>query len=378
MTSVLLIEDSRTDAMLIKSCLKLSQMACSFVIVERLVDAEVELKHPFDVAIVDLNLPDSCGMDTVRRVRELRPDLPIVVFSGDADDEKGVQAMREGAQDFILKQDFNRSTLERSVRFAIERHQRQVLSQRLRERDTEYNTARSVQQRLMPNEFPSVPGYELAGRCRSAEAVGGDFFDFVPWPDGRLGVVIGDVSGHGFPAALLMASTRRVVRALKDFVPEPRELIALANRHICDDTRYEQFVEVFLAVVDLESRQVGYVGAGHGAVLIRNSGEAIELGGTGLPAGMTKDLMMDETGSFQMEPGDLLAIYTDGLYECRNPDNEMLGQDTVISLLKNNRTAALDELINSLIEVSCNFCEPATPRDDITIALVRCVDQDDA
>ena len=78
--------------------------------------------------------------------------------------------MRAGAQDFILKQDFNRSTLERSVRFAIERHQRQVLSQRLRERDTEYNTARNVQQRLMPREFPTVPGYELAGRCRSADA----------------------------------------------------------------------------------------------------------------------------------------------------------------------------------------------------------------
>lgn len=373
MTSVLLIEDSRTDAMLIKSCLKLSQMSCTFVVVERLADAEIELKRQFDVAIVDLNLPDSSGMETVRRVRELRSDLPIVVFSGDADDEKGVLAMREGAQDFILKQDFNRSTLERSVRFAIERHQRQVLSQRLRERDTEYHTARDVQQRLMPREFPTVPGYELAGRCRSAEAVGGDFFDFVPWPDGRLGVVIGDVSGHGFPAALLMASTRRVLRALKDFLPEPGDLIAAANRHICDDTRFEQFVEVFLAVVDPEIGQVGYVGAGHGAVLIRQNGEAVELGGTGLPAGMTADLMMDPPGSFQMEPGDLLAVYTDGLYECRSQSNQMLGQETVISLLKNNRTAPLDELINSLIEVSCNFCEPDTPCDDITIAMVRYV-----
>lgn len=277
MTSILLIEDSRTDAMLIKSCLKLSPIACTFVLVERLADAEVELKRQFDVAIVDLNLPDSSGMETVRRVRELRSDLPIVVFSGDADDEKGVLAMREGAQDFILKQDFNRSTLERSVRFAIERHQRQVLSQQLLERD---------------------------------------------------------------------------------------------------DTRFEQFVEVFLAVVDLESGQIGYVGAGHGAVLIRQNGEAVELGATGLPTGMTADLMMDKPGSFQMEPGDLLAVYTDGLYECRNQNNQILGQDTVISLLKNNRTVPLNELINRLIEVSCNFCEPDTPPDDITIAMVRYVGQE--
>ena len=375
MTDVLLLEDTRTDVVLIKSCLKTSSLHCNIVVVETLAEAETRLEREFDVAILDLNVPDSFGMDTVRRVRTLRPNLPIVVLSGDSDDETGLQAVREGAQDFILKHDFNQSTLERSIRFAIERQERQVLQQRLRTHDTESDAARNVQRRLMPNEFPSIPGFELAGKCRSAEAVGGDFFDFVPWPDNRMGVVIGDVSGHGIPAAMLMASTRRVIRTLKEFVPEPSDLIAAANRQICEDTRYEQFVEIFLAVIDLESRRVSYVGAGHGAVLIRKNGDAVELGGTGLPAGMTDNLMMDEPGKFQMEPGDLLAIYTDGLYECRNQHSRMLGQSMVISLLQKNRKAGLSSLIDSLIEVACNFCEPNFPADDITVMLVRCTER---
>ncbi|MGZ0172673.1 MAG: PP2C family protein-serine/threonine phosphatase [Planctomycetales bacterium] len=372
MTKVLLLEDSRTDALLIKSCLKTSQLQCSIVVAQTVAEAETLLERDFEVALIDLNLPDSCGIETVRRIRALRRNLPIVVLSGDAGDETGVQALREGAQDFISKNEFNSSALERSIRFAIERQEHQLLRQELRNLELESDAARSVQQRLMPSEFPSTPGFELAGRCRSADAVGGDFFDLIPWPGNRLGVVVGDVSGHGLPAALLMASTHRVIRTLKKFLPEPHELMAAANEQICEATRKERFVEIFLAVIDLETRSASYVGAGHGGVLLKSTGEVIKLGGTGLPAGMTPDLMMEGPGHFQMESGDLLAIFTDGMYECRTPDNEMLGQDAVITLLRQNRKADLNDLVDSLIEVSCNFSEPNKPSDDITIALVRC------
>ena len=373
MTDVLLLEDSRTDALLIKSCLKSSQLQCSIVVAETVGEAEICLKRHLDVALIDLNLPDSSGIETVRRIRALKPNLPIVVLSGDAGEETGVEALRKGAQDFISKGDFSSSTLERSIRFAIERQEHQMLRQKLQQHSEEAAAARNVQQRLMTGDYPETPGFEIAGRCRSADAVGGDFFDFVPWPGNRLGVVIGDVSGHGFPAALLMASTRRVIRTLKDFVPEPHDLIAAANEQICEDTRCEQFVEIFLAVLDLESRRATYIGAGHGGVLLKKDGDVLTLGGTGLPAGMTADLMMDGPGRFQMEPGDLLAIYTDGLYECRSQDNVMMGQNVVITLLRQNLKANLKDLIDSLIEVSVSFSAPKSPNDDITIVLVRCV-----
>lgn len=373
MTDVLLLEDSRTDALLIKSCLKTSQLQCSIVVAETVGEAEVILERQVDVALIDLNLPDSSGIETVRRIRALRPNLPIVVLSGDAGEETGVQALREGAQDFISKSDFSSSTLERSIRFAMERQEHQLLREELHQHNEESAAARNVQQRLMTGDYPITPGFEIAGRCRSADAVGGDFFDFIPWPGNRLGIVIGDVSGHGIPAALLMSSTRRVIRTLKEFLPEPGQLIEAANEQICEDTRSEQFVEVFLAVLDLESRRASYVGAGHGGVLLKKNGEVLTLGGTGLPAGMTDNLMMDDPGRFQMEPGDLLAIYTDGLYECRNQENAMLGQDAVITLLRQNRKANLHDLIDSLIEVSVNFSAPAEPSDDITIAVVKCI-----
>ncbi len=372
MINVLLLEDSRTDALLIKSCLKTSQLQCSVIVAETVAEAEGLLKRDVDVALIDLNLPDSSGIETVRRIRALRPNLPIVVLSGDAGEETGLEALREGAQDFIPKNDFNSSTLERSIRFAIERQEHQLLRLEVRQHEQESDAARLVQQRLMPSEFPSTPGFELAGRCRSADAVGGDFFDLMPWPGNRLGVVIGDVSGHGLPAALLMASTHRVIRTLRNFLPEPGDLMPAANEQICEATQLERFVEIFLAVIDLETRSASYVGAGHGGIVLKSTGEVIKLNGTGLPAGMTRDLMMDAPGQFQMEPGDMLAIFTDGMYECRNRNNEMLGQDAVVSLLRQNLKADLNVLIDSLIEVSCNFSEPNEPSDDITIALVRC------
>lgn len=372
MTKVLLLEDSRTDTLLIKSCLKTSQLHCSIVVAETVAGAELLLERDIDVALIDLNLPDSCGIETVRRIRALRPNLAIVVLSGDAGEETGLEALREGAQDFIPKNDFNSSTLERSIRFAMERQAHQLLRQEVRHHDQDSEAARAVQQRLMPSEFPSTPGFELAGRCRPADAVGGDFFDLMPWPGNRLGVVVGDVSGHGLPAALLMASTHRVIRTLKKFLPEPHELMSAANEQICEATQHESFVEIFLAVIDLETLSASYVGAGHGGVLLKSTGEVIKLSGTGLPAGMTPELMMEGPGHFQMEPGDLLAIFTDGMYECRNPANEMLGQDAVIAIISQNQKADLNDLIDSLIEVSCNFSEPDKPNDDITIALVRC------
>ena len=310
----------------------------------------------------------------MRQVRAKQPGLPIVVLSGQADGEIALEALREGAQDYISKNEFNSSSLERSIRFAIERHERQSLEKKLLQHRQDSDAARMVQQRLMPSEFPSLPGFELAGRCRPTDAVGGDFFDFAPWPGNQLGVVVGDVSGHGMPAALLMASTHRVIRTLREYVPDPADLLVAANVQICEDTRFERFVAVFLAVIDLETRQARYVGAGHGGVLMKKNGEVIKLPGTALPAGMTEDLAMEPTGGFQMEAGDLLAVYTDGLYECQKPDKEILGQPAILSLLRENREAPLNDLLDQLITNSRDFCAPDKPGDDITIALVRCTE----
>ncbi|MDA0589294.1 MAG: fused response regulator/phosphatase [Planctomycetota bacterium] len=371
--NVLLLEDSRTDARLIQSCLKTSQLRCELTWVEKLADATALPDQDFDVALLDLNVPDSQGLDTVRQFRKFHPDLPIVILSGDANDETALKALREGAQDFIPKNEFNRSALERAIRFAIERQERELLGKVVQEHLMESAAARTVQERFMQRELPAIPGFELAGKCRPAEAVGGDFFDYIPWPGNRLGIVIGDVSGHGMPAALLMASTHTVIRTLKDYLPDPYALLEAANKQICEDTRSERFVELFVSVLDPETRQVTYVGAGHGGVLIRKDGEAINLPGTGLPAGVSIDLMMDEPGSFQMEPGDLLAIYTDGLYETRGDDNVILGQKAINSLIVKNRNAPLNELIETLMNAAFGFCGPEAPDDDITIALVRCV-----
>ncbi len=188
----------------------------------------------------------------------------------------------------------------------------------------EMRVARLIQQMLLPRALPELPGWRLAAYYQPARAVGGDFYDFLDLPDGRLGLVIGDVTSKGVPAALVMATTRSVLRATALRLVWPGQVLQQANDLLCPDMPANMFVTCLYAVLDPVDCRLSYANAGHHLPHRRHDGGVTELRATGMPLGLMPDMRYDER-AITLAPGDSVLFYSDGLVEAHNPRREMFG-----------------------------------------------------
>lgn len=188
------------------------------------------------------------------------------------------------------------------------------LVDRVRVRD-ELEVARELQDELLPHDLPVVPGYLFAHSYRTANEVGGDYYDLTLLPDGRLSLMMGDASGHGMAAGLVMAIANATLKTALDLDPSPERVLALLNRTLCRTGTRRTFMSVFYAVLTPETGEVEYVCAGHPFPLLRRADGAVEeLGNGGFPLGIREPLEFARQ-RVQLHPGDLLLLYTDGLPE---------------------------------------------------------------
>jgi hypothetical protein len=208
------------------------------------------------------------------------------------------------------------------------------LVDRVRVRD-ELEVARELQADLLPSELPLLPGYLSAHSYRTANEVGGDYYDLIPLPDGRLALVVSDASGHGMAAGLVMAIANATLRTALDLDPAPPAVIALLNRTLCRTGNRRTFMSVFYGLFDPRTGELDFVCAGHPFPLLRRACGAIEeLGKGGLPLGLREPLEV-ETGRTSIEPGDLLVLYTDGLVEAVDPGgHDAFGYERLRALLE--------------------------------------------
>jgi sigma-B regulation protein RsbU (phosphoserine phosphatase) len=188
------------------------------------------------------------------------------------------------------------------------------LVDRIRVRD-ELEVARELQEDLLPHDVPPIPGYDFAHSYRTANEVGGDYYDLTPLPDGRVSLLVGDASGHGMAAGLVMAIANATLKTALDLDPSPERVIALLNRTLCRTGTKRTFMSVFYALLDPQTGMMEYVCAGHPfPVLRRADGTLEELGCGCLPLGMREPLEL-QPETVLLEPGDLVLLYTDGLAE---------------------------------------------------------------
>ena len=188
------------------------------------------------------------------------------------------------------------------------------LVDRIRVRD-ELEVARQLQADLMPGGSPDLPGFDFAHSYRNANEVGGDYYDFQLLPDGRMALLVGDASGHGIAAGLLMAIANATLKTALDVDPEPRKVAALLNRSLFRTGDRRAFMTLFYGLLDPHTGKLGYVCAGHPFPLLRKAGGKIRELGTGtLPLGLRPEIDLP-TGETRIEPGDLLVLFTDGLPE---------------------------------------------------------------
>jgi hypothetical protein len=208
------------------------------------------------------------------------------------------------------------------------------LVDRVRVRD-ELEVARQLQGELLPSSSPDLPGYSFAHSYRTANEVGGDYYNFSPLPDGRMALMVGDASGHGIAAGLLMAIANATLKTAIEIDPTPARVAALLNSTLVRTGDRRAFMTLFYSVLDPATGQLDFVCAGHPYPLLRRAGGGIEeLGEGSLPLGM-RDSSVSPVGTVTLDPGDVLVLFTDGLPEAvGGKDNGAFGFVRMRELLK--------------------------------------------
>lgn len=242
-----------------------------------------------------------------------------------------------------------------------------------REQQRELEIAKTIQLGLLPTSIPQIPGVSLAGICVPAKDVGGDYYDFLMQPDGGLGLVIADVSGHNVGAALLMAETRTLIRARCDRVVAPRDTLVDLNRFFYEDlTRAELFVSMFVLEYRPENRQAVFASAGHPPPLLwRNRSKTIErLDAEGLILGVRQEFPYEQE-SLVLEPEDVLLLYTDGVTEAANDYGVLFGEDRLMELLRDAHEATPGELLDRIFDQVRLFAGTHSFQDDVSVVVMK-------
>ncbi len=477
---VLLVEDNLVDARLVQLSLKhVADVAFEVLMVTTVSQAVEHLATGgFHLVLLDLGLPDSWGLETIRKVREDAATIPIIVLTGNADEEVGVQAIHQGAQDYLVK-GADASTLTRAIRYAMSRHRmrqkiqkaldvatvseanlRMIIEQNLdgivvvdqeglvvqanaaaetlfayragtfvgqrfplpltdrstreadivnclsqivptelrfgmidwdgqsaclvllrdltERRQAESNRhkmmlAREVQQELLPDAAPQLSGFDIAGASITADETGGDYFDYLAMPDGVIGIVIADASGHGIAAALLITVVSAYLRAFGSLTSDPGEVLRRVAQTLGQRIPEGHFVTAVLACIDPVRRTVTYSSAGHpSALLIDAAGQVrADLTSLDLPIALDPDHRFQSSSVTALQSGDTFVLISDGILEAMRHDGVLFGKHRVIEHVRQHREESAQAIVETLIRATRSHCAPQSPADDLTVVVVK-------
>ncbi len=321
-----------------------------------------------DLVILDLMLPKLSGYDLCRRVRGEGFNAPILMLSARSQEGDRVLGLDLGANDYVSKPFSLRELLAR-VR-ALLRHEREhhLDEERL---NSELKLAEKVQQELFPRVLPHAPGLDYAGICRPARGVSGDYYDFLPLGDGKLGLLLADVSGKGMSAALLGASLHAAVRANASAAGDRcGEVLAKANTLLYDTTAAERYATVFYGVYDPASRVLTYANAGHCPPMVLRQGTCIRLDSITPPAGILPVLPALQN-SIELTQGDWLLIFSDGIPEAPDENGEEFGDDGLLGALGRLGGGTAAGVCEGIVNEVRNHVREQRQPDDITVIAVK-------
>jgi len=235
--------------------------------------------------------------------------------------------------------------------------------------EQELQVATMIQQQFLPHSLPDLPEWQIAAYYGPARAVGGDFYDFMELPDGRIGVVVGDVTDKGVPAALVMARTHSILRAEAPRLVEPGAVLKQANELLCQEMPSNMFVTCLYGVLDTTSGFFRFANAGHNLPYVRSGGEVSEFRATGMPLGLLSGMEYEEAEG-TVGPGDSLLLYSDGFVEAHDPDGEMYGFPRLRSAFSADVSGS--ELVDRLLDDLHAFTGSGWEQeDDLTMVTLR-------
>jgi sigma-B regulation protein RsbU (phosphoserine phosphatase) len=241
--------------------------------------------------------------------------------------------------------------------------------------ESELELAQDVQKMLLPQEVPNIPGLEIAAFSRPAQIVGGDYFDFIDFSNGFHGLAIADVAGHGVSASLHMASIQALLRTLVPVNKSPAEVMRQVHKLFIHNIRFETFVTFFIGAFDSSTKRLTYCNAGHQPPLVlhktMSKNESVEmLRPTGAAIGLVEEAEFAEK-TIELQEEDLLVLYTDGVTESVNPQNQEFGRERLVKLSREVNNTPVREVVQHIRQRLEEFSEGEPLADDTTIVLCK-------
>lgn len=259
----------------------------------------------------------------------------------------------------------------RSMQDAMKRDREERIDQAQRATQAWLRVAREIRQRLLPSDPPPLPGFELSGVCRPGENPGGDYFDYIPFDDGKVGVIIGDVGGRGMNPSLRMAEIRAFLRAMAEAQTDPGALLTHVDRLLARSEREKRPVTLLLARIDPDTRSLVYAAAGRTGYLVDTQGEIKKLESTSPPLGLGAELTVPSAQAITMKPGELLVLLTDGLAKAVSAKESQFGLERVLEIVRAERRQPADDIVDALNGAAGSFAAHAPLEDDITIVVLK-------
>lgn len=265
------------------------------------------------------------------------------------------------------------SALGNHLAVALEQARLQSVALEKERLDRDLSVARDIQMAFLPGAMPPCAGYDLAGTSRPAEQTGGDTFDVVPLDARRLMLLLGDATGHGIGPALSVTQVRSMLRIAVRLGADLDAAFSQINNQLADDLADNRFVTAFLGVLDTDEHELRYHAGGQGPTLHFHAatGECTWLKATTMPLGFMEIVALKPAAMVKLEPGDIVALITDGVFEYENPSEEQFQIERAADVVRHNHDRPMVELAATLLAAVDEFGKPAPQNDDITIVLVR-------
>lgn len=340
-------------------------------------------EREFDLMLIDLNYTRDTtsgqeGLELIEQVRHLDDTLPVVVMTAWGSIELAVETMREGGGDFIQKPWDNdrllsvlHTQLERGRKL---RQEKQGTLARQKTQQREFEEARLIQESLLPTTLPEVRGIDLAVSWQPMREVGGDYFDVIKikedLDDGKIAICIADVEGKGLPAAMLMSNLQASVRSLARQSLKPGEMCEQVNRAMLQNSAGHKLITMFYALVDVAQAKLSYANAGHHApLLVGDNGRHLQLSVGGPPLHLFAETSYG-TGDVDLQSGDRILMFTDGVLECCDPAGEEFGEERLQQVMRDHRSSEAEALLQSVKTAITNF-SGGDFQDDVTMIAVH-------
>jgi serine phosphatase RsbU (regulator of sigma subunit) len=332
-----------------------------------------------DLILLDIMMPIMDGFEACANIKANADwhDIPIIFLTAKTETADLVKGFELGAVDYVSKP-FNAHELMARVHthLTVDRLRTSVseknaaLEKAQQQMSAELDLARAMQVAILPSRFPVAVGCDGAARMLPATTMGGDFYDFIELPGGRIGLVMADVSGKGVPAAFFMAVARTNLNALAATASGPADCLQRTNDVLLTQNPMDLFVTVFYAVFDPATGVLTYSNGGHNPPLLRRANGHVEMltSAAGLVLGMFPASYDEDT--VQLAPGDTLVLYTDGVTEAFNVDVQMYEEARLVERVRDDGGATAKGLVTAIFDSVIGFSGAAPQSDDITVAVL--------